>query len=133
MKCTYVKHIRILWVALALTVTRPAYASDVPRSVYASDVPRPAYASDVPQSTSPWETVSSAASADASEAPVYEASVRNGYVYVTVSKPLTVKVYTILGQLVSQQTVPAGTSRLRLQVRGIYILKMGEVTRRINV
>ncbi len=85
------------------------------------------------QSTSPWETVSSATSADATDTPVYEVSVRNGYVYVTVSKPVTVKVYTILGQLVSQQTVQPGTSRLRLQVRGIYILKMGEVTRRINV
>ncbi len=62
-----------------------------------------------------------------------EISVRDGFVYITASTAVTVKVYTILGQLISQETVPAGTFRLRLPSRGIYILKAGSETKRITI
>lgn len=56
-----------------------------------------------------------------------------GYIYVSTSRAVTVKVFTLLGQLVSSQTVPAGTSRLRMPARGLYIIKTDSLTRRVTV
>ena len=60
-------------------------------------------------------------------------SVKHNEVVITTNKPVTVKVFTILGQLISQETLKSGTHRLRLPSRGIYILKAGSVTRRITL
>lgn len=61
------------------------------------------------------------------------ALVRDGYVYVTVNRPMDVKVFTILGQPVSSvHASQSGTLRLRLPLRGVYILKAGESTRRLS-
>ena len=82
--------------------------------------------------TSPsWEVVSSRVDLDDSDR--IETSVRDGYIFITTSRPVTVRLYSILGQLISQQNIPAGTSRLKVDIRGIYILKIGSVTRRITV
>ncbi|MDE6098368.1 MAG: hypothetical protein K2G24_05720 [Muribaculaceae bacterium] len=62
-----------------------------------------------------------------------DVEVRDSFIYITTNKPLTVKVCTILGQLVSQEKIPAGVSRIRLAQRGVYILKAGTVTRRVNI
>lgn len=62
-----------------------------------------------------------------------EVTVRDGYVYVTVTRPCTVRLFTILGNLVSQRNLPAGTSRLRLKGRGMYLLKTDRGTRRVTV
>jgi len=64
---------------------------------------------------------------------VLDISVRDGYVYVTTSKPVTVKIFSILGQLISQKVLQPGTARTRINARGIYILKVGSVTRRITI
>ncbi len=60
-------------------------------------------------------------------------TVRDNTIYVTVAAPTQVKIFTILGQPVSQATLQAGTSRFRVAARGIYILKAGSLTRRITV
>ena len=62
-----------------------------------------------------------------------EVAVRDGYVYVTLSRRAQVKLFTILGQAVSQTELPAGTSRLRMNSRGIYILRAGDTTCRITL
>ncbi len=67
-----------------------------------------------------------------SENPVHS-TVKDGYIYITSTAPVTVKVFTILGQLISSETIPAGTHRLRINARGIYILKIGGSTRRITI
>lgn len=59
--------------------------------------------------------------------------VYEGSVYITSGKPVQVKVFTILGQIISSETVPAGTHRLKLNSRGIYILRIGTQTRRITI
>lgn len=64
---------------------------------------------------------------------VLDITVKDSYVYVTTSKPVTVKIFSILGQLISQKTIQPGTSRTRISARGIYILKAGSVTRRITI
>lgn len=62
-----------------------------------------------------------------------EMTVKEGYVYIGSSRPVTVKVFTILGQLISQESLSAGTHRLRMTTRGVYILKVGTSTRRVTI
>jgi len=60
-------------------------------------------------------------------------SVRDGAIYITTQRQVNVKVLTILGQLISQQNIQPGTSRLKISARGIYILKVGSVTKRVTI
>lgn len=60
-------------------------------------------------------------------------STRDGYIYVTTSRAVIVKLFSILGQLISQENLPSGTHRLRVATRGVFILKAGTVTRRITL
>ena len=46
---------------------------------------------------------------------------------------ITVRVYTILGQMVSQATLQAGTSELRLGTRGIYLVRIGNLTQKVAI
>lgn len=79
-----------------------------------------------------WETIELTA-ADNDTPVAVTATVREGYVYVTLSRRAQVKLFTILGQTVSQTELPAGTSRLKVHARGIYILKAGDTTLRITL
>lgn len=83
-----------------------------------------------------WEPVVTETVADldsASDPDRIEVEIRDGYIYVATSRPVSVKVLSILGQLISQQNIPAGTSRLRISARGIYILKIGTITKRVTI
>jgi len=57
-----------------------------------------------------------------------EVKVSKGVIYVTTTRAVQVKVFSILGQLVSQETIPAGTSRLALGAHGIFIVKIADLT-----
>lgn len=61
------------------------------------------------------------------------AVVSEGYLYITVKQRTTVRLFTILGQPVVQETLVPGTYRFRLTTRGIYLLKAGGATRRITL
>lgn len=84
-----------------------------------------------------WETVQNPPHAQPATESIseehMEVTVRDGYIYVTTTRPLTVRVMTILGQLISQKTLPEGTSRLKVASRGIYILKAGSQTHRVTI
>ncbi len=54
--------------------------------------------------------------------------VAKGVIIVTSTRPVQIKVFTILGQLVSQETLPAGTSQLSLNTHGVFIVKTGDLT-----
>lgn len=56
-----------------------------------------------------------------------------GVILVSVSSPLTVKVFTILGQPVSQATLQPGVHQLQLPAHGIYIVKAGDLTCKVAV
>lgn len=58
---------------------------------------------------------------------------RNGYIYVNTTRPVEIKVFSILGQLIRQEKISAGTFRFRLESKGIYIVKAGTVTRRVTI
>jgi len=57
-----------------------------------------------------------------------EVKTARGVIIVSTTRPLTVKVFTILGQLVSSETVGAGTSQFAPGAHGVYIVKAGDLT-----
>lgn len=79
-----------------------------------------------------WERVE-VLRVDPSDDERIEIEVRDSYIYLSTNKPVTVKIFTILGQMVAQDKLPAGISRIKLAQRGMYILKAGSVTRRVNI
>lgn len=62
-----------------------------------------------------------------------EVMVRDGYIYIWTQKPVTVKLFSILGQQIHQETVQPGIHRLRLNSKGIFILRAGSLTKRITL
>ncbi|MGN0212576.1 MAG: DUF6383 domain-containing protein [Muribaculaceae bacterium] len=55
----------------------------------------------------------------------------NSSIIVRTPHRVQVRVFTILGQMVSQAVLNAGTSELKINSRGIYIVKIGNVTQKV--
>lgn len=53
--------------------------------------------------------------------------------YVKVNRPTQVRVVTILGQPIAQDTLQPGAYTLKIPTKGIYIVKAGSITRRIVI
>lgn len=51
-----------------------------------------------------------------------------GTIMINTNRPVQVKVFSILGQLVSSGNIPAGVSQLNLGAHGIFIVKVSDVT-----
>lgn len=51
-----------------------------------------------------------------------------GVIIVTTSHPVQIKVFSILGQVISQETLPVGTSQLQIGSHGVFIVKVGDLT-----
>ena len=62
-----------------------------------------------------------------------EITVADGYIYLYISRPTQVKIVSLLGQPIVVETLQPGYHRLRLNTRGIYILRAGSTTRRITL
>lgn len=62
-----------------------------------------------------------------------EVTVHDGYIYIRTDRAVTIKIFSILGQLISQENVKPGLHRIRLSSRGIFILRAGTATRRITL
>lgn len=80
-----------------------------------------------------WENMERAQWSERLDADGLDVAVADGVVYLTLASRSHVKVFTILGQLISQETLAPGTHRMRLGARGIYIIKVGEATRRVTI
>lgn len=79
-----------------------------------------------------WEAVASATDSETDDTqPAVTA--RGQYIYITLAETTVVRLYTILGQQVSQQTLGPGQWRVRMRARGVYILKAGGATRRVRL
>lgn len=57
-----------------------------------------------------------------------EIKAARGVIVITANRPVQVKVFSILGQSISQESLPAGTHRLSLPQHGIFIVKVGDIT-----
>ena len=57
----------------------------------------------------------------------------NGTITIVTPKRITVRVYTILGQMVSRATLQPGTSELRLGSRGIFLVRIGNLTQKVAI
>ena len=60
-------------------------------------------------------------------------SSHDGYVYLSTPHSTNVKIFSILGQVISQKDIKPGSYRIRLASKGIYILRAGSITRRITI
>lgn len=80
-----------------------------------------------------WETVELRDPAPGSDTEQIEVETRDGYIYIHTPRTVEVSVYSILGQLITKRKISAGTVRLALGTRGVYILKTDTSTRRINL
>lgn len=60
-------------------------------------------------------------------------TVVDNFVYISIRQRTPVKIFTILGQPIVQETLQPGIYRFRLTARGIYLLKIGSTTRRITI
>ena len=60
---------------------------------------------------------------------------KKGTITVVTPKRITVRVYTILGQIVSQATLQPGTFELRLGTRGIYLVRIANtnITQKVAI
>lgn len=72
-------------------------------------------------------------SADSDDSDRIDIVIKGGYLYVTVQKSTTFRLYSILGQLVMNHNLPSGTSRIKAPARGVYIMQAAGVTRRLTV
>lgn len=62
-----------------------------------------------------------------------EIKAANGVIIVSTNHPASIKVFTILGRLVSSDSLPAGKSQLQLPVHGVYIVKVGDLTCKVAI
>lgn len=60
--------------------------------------------------------------------PDIEVRTARGVIIVSTNRTVGVKVFSILGQLVSQETLQPGTSMLSLNMHGVFIVKIGDTT-----
>lgn len=56
---------------------------------------------------------------------------KDGTITIRTQRKITVKVFTILGQLVSQASLNVGSSELKVGLRGIFIVKIGNITQKV--
>lgn len=54
-------------------------------------------------------------------------------IIISSSRQTSIKVFTILGRLVSSENLPSGTSRLQLPAHGVYIVKVGDLTCKVAI
>lgn len=83
-----------------------------------------------------WESVDripQPTSEQVAQADEFRAFVKEGFLYVELRQRATVRLFTILGQPVVQETLSSGVYRFRLVARGIYLLKINSTTRRITL
>lgn len=49
-------------------------------------------------------------------------------IVINTSQPVKIEIFTILGRLVSAESLPAGRHEFAVDVHGVYIIKAGDLT-----
>lgn len=65
--------------------------------------------------------------------PQIEIRTMPGVIIVNVTHQTNIKIFTILGRLVSSETLPAGTLQFIVPAHGVYIVKAGDMTCKVAV
>lgn len=65
--------------------------------------------------------------------PEIEIKIAPGIIQVTTAHQIRIKVFTILGRLVSDATLHPGTSQFTVPAHGVYIVTAGELTLKVAV
>lgn len=63
----------------------------------------------------------------------FEIKTASSTIIITSNHSAKIQIFTILGRLVSSDTIPAGTSQLILPAHGIYLVKIGGITCKVAV
>lgn len=56
-----------------------------------------------------------------------------GMIYVNTSKTVHIRIFTILGSLVADDTLQPGSYQFTVSAHGVYIIKAGDVTCKVAV
>lgn len=78
-----------------------------------------------------WESRGTEHPAEGKTADSIEISGKDGSIVIRTTRKTQIKVYTILGQLVTDRTVNAGVSELKIEPRGIYLVKAEGQTQKV--
>lgn len=79
-----------------------------------------------------WEPVELREEAPYSEAESLTVKYVDGGVVLSTNRATEVRIYSILGQLISKRTIQAGSTKLTLNTKGVFILKTDNTTLRLN-
>lgn len=78
-----------------------------------------------------WREVSTKSITEARATDTVEITGNNGVITIKTTRRIQVRVFTILGQSVSVATLNPGTSELKVGSRGIFIVKIGNITQKV--
>lgn len=56
-----------------------------------------------------------------------------GHLVITANRQVQIKIFSILGQLISSETLQPGTHRLTGTPHGVYIIKAGDLTCKVVI
>lgn len=56
-----------------------------------------------------------------------------GIIYLTSTKSVNIKIFSILGSRIADDTLPAGTYQFAVPTHGVYIIKAGDLTCKVAV
>lgn len=79
------------------------------------------------------DVISATQSTDSEDVERLDVTVKGAYIYITTTRPLTLRLYSILGQLIVQQEIQPGSTRIKAPAKGVYILKAASMTRRVTI
>ena len=65
--------------------------------------------------------------------PEIEIKAGSGHLVVSANRQVQIKIFSILGQLISSDPLPAGTHRLSGTPHGVYIIKAGDLTCKVVI
>lgn len=63
----------------------------------------------------------------------FEVKTTSGAIVVQNNQPVQIKIFTILGRLISSETLQPGSARFTLPAHGVYIVKIGDLTCKVAV
>ena len=60
--------------------------------------------------------------------PELEIRAGGGVIHLTCSRPVNIKIFTILGSRIADDNLPAGTYQFSVPTHGVYLIKAGDIT-----